>query len=76
MSLSPENIKLIQAKVNEAGDALKDHLPPIDNFVNRNSYAHCWSKLRSHLGKSYKDCNDEDVVNILETIEYYKNNPE
>ncbi len=76
MALSLDNLRIIRVKVNEAGDSLKGHLPSNDNFAMRNPYAHMWERLRFRLGKGYKECDDSEVVNILEIIDYYKQNPE
>ncbi len=75
MSLSAENMKIIRAAAKEAGDHLKDKLPPCKFLKQRNSYAHIWERLKSRLGKSYKDCDDYQVPEILRMIEWYKNNP-
>jgi hypothetical protein len=75
MALSQANLKLIRERAGEAGDHLKDRLPPIEFLKERNSYAHVWSTLKAQLGKSYKDCDDEDVPRILGMIEWCKNNP-
>lgn len=76
MALSEDNLKIIRDKVNDAGDHLKGKLPLREHFAKRNSYAHIWERLRFRLGKNYKECDDTEVVNILEIIEYYKQNPE
>lgn len=75
MSLSKENIKMIREAAKDAGDHLKGKLPPCKFLRERNSYAHIWERLKSRLGKSYKDCDDEQVPDILRMIEWYKNNP-
>jgi len=75
MALSTENIKIIRAVAKEAGDHLKGKLPPCKFLKERNSYAHIWERLRTRLGKSYKDCDDHQVPEILRMIEWYRNNP-
>jgi len=75
MSLSPESVTLIRIAAKDAGDRLKGKLPPCKFLKERNSYAHIWERLRSRLGKSYKDCDDHQVPEILRMIEWYKNNP-
>jgi len=75
MSLSLENIALIRAAAKDAGDHLKGKLPPCKFLKERNSYAHIWERLKSRLRKSYKDCDNSQVPQILEMIEWYKNNP-
>jgi len=75
MALSQENIRVIREKAREAGDHLKGKLPPCQFLKERNSYAHIWERLKSRLGRSYKDCEDSEVPRILEMIEWYRNNP-
>jgi len=75
MSLSLENAKIVRAAAKEAGDHLRGKLPPCKFLKERNSYAHIWERLKSRLGKSYKDCDDHQVPEILRMIEWYKNNP-
>jgi hypothetical protein len=75
MALSPENIQIIRVKAREAGDHLKGRLPPCKFLKVRNSYAHVYERLKARLGRSYKDCEDEEMPRILELIEWYRNNP-
>jgi hypothetical protein len=75
MSLSPENIQIIRERAREAGDHLKGKLPPCKFLKVRNSYAHIFERLKSRLGRSYKDCDDAEMPRILELIEWYRNNP-
>ena len=73
--MSPNNCKLIQAAVKEAGDHLKGKLPPCKFLKERNSYAHLWERIKSRMGKSYKDCDDEQFHEIMNMIAWYRNNP-
>jgi hypothetical protein len=75
MALSKENIDLIRAAAKDAGDHLNGKLPPCKFLKKRNSYAHIWERLKSRLGRSYKDCEDWETPRILEMIDWYKNNP-
>lgn len=75
MALSPESLRVIRMKVDESGRSLIGRLPEHVGKPHRNPYAHIWERLRFHLGKSYKECEDDDVTHILEIIEYYTNNP-
>jgi hypothetical protein len=75
MTLSKENVEIIRVAAKDAGDHLKGKLPPCKFLKQRNSYAHIWERLKSRLGKSYKDCDDSQVPQILRMIEWYKNNP-
>lgn len=75
MSLSKENLEIVRLAAREAGDHLKGKLPPCKFLKERNSHAHVWERLKSRLGRSYKDCDDDQVGEILRLIEYYRNNP-
>lgn len=75
MPLSKENQLLVRTAAREAGDHLKGKLPPCKFLKQRNSWAHIYERLRARLGKSYKDCDDEQLPEILRMIEWYKNNP-
>lgn len=75
MALSKENVEIIRVIAKDAGDHLKGKLPPCKFLKQRNSYAHIWERLKSRLGKSYKDCDDSQMPEILRLIEWYKNNP-
>ena len=75
MSLSNENLKIVRSAARDAGDHLKDKLPPCKFLKQRNSYAHIWERLKARLGRSYKDCDDLEMPKILSLIEFYKNNP-
>lgn len=75
MALSSENRKMIQQAVADSGKALEGKLPPCPFLKKRNPYAHLYERLRARLGRSYKDCEDEEMPRILDLIEWYKNNP-
>jgi hypothetical protein len=73
--MSPENQKRIQEAVAKAGDELKGKLPPLHDFPNRNSYAHVWREIKEAFGKTYKECTDDQVDEILAVIETTRLNP-
>lgn len=73
--LSPVALEIVRAAAKDAGDHLKGKLPPHPGLKVRNSYAHIWERLKARLGKSYRECDDEDLPRILELIDYYKHNP-
>jgi hypothetical protein len=75
MALSPENIAMVRAAQREAGDHLQGKLPPCKFLKKRNPHAHIWERLKARLGKSYRDCDDSEVGEILRLIEWYRNNP-
>lgn len=73
--MSPENSKRIQEAVKEAGAHLDGKLPPHPGLAKRNSYAHLWERIKHHMGKSYKDCGDDQVDDVLAVIKHYRENP-
>jgi len=73
--MNPENRKRIQEAAGKAGDELKDKLPSLPDFPNRNSYAHVWREIKEAFGKTYKECTDEQVDEILAVIERTRLNP-
>jgi len=75
MALSSESRKMIQQVVADSGKALEGKLPPCPFLKKRNPYAHLYERLRARIGRSYKNCEDDEVPRILEMIEWYKNNP-
>lgn len=75
MPMSPEVQQLIREAARKAGDELKGKLPPHPHLRKRNSYAHIWERIKSKMGRSYKDCEDWEAHRILDLIEYYANNP-
>lgn len=73
--MSPDNRKRVQEAVKEAGAHLDGKLPPHPGLRKRNPYAHLWERLQHHMGRSYKDCDDEQVDEILQLIQRYRSNP-
>jgi len=75
MVMSKSNQLLIREAVKSAGDDLKGKLPPHPHLKKRNSYAHIWERIKSKMGKSYKECDNTQAQEILDLIEYYAKNP-
>ena len=76
MPMSPEVQKLILEAARMAGEELKGKLPPHPKHPKgRNSYAHVFERIKSKMGRSYKDCDDWEAERILSLIEYYAKNP-
>ena len=74
--MSPENAKKIWLMILEAGDFLKGKLPNSPNHPKgRNPYAHIAICIKSKFNNSYKDIEDEKYNEVIEYIEYLKNNP-
>lgn len=68
MALSQDNLEKVRKAVGEAGDRLKDKMLPLPEIPNRNSYAHLWREIKHSFGKSYKECEDDDVPRMLEIV--------
>lgn len=74
--MSPELRKVILEAARLAGDELKGKLPPHPfHPKGRNSHAHVFERIKSAMGRSYKDCEDWEAERILGIIEYYVKNP-
>ena len=74
--MSPENAKSIWKQILEAGDFLKDKLPPHSSHPKgRNPYAHVALEIKNHFGVSYKDVEDEKIDEVISYIKYIKDNP-
>lgn len=71
--MSPENKKRIQECVSRVGKDLEDKLKPIPEIPNRNPYAHLWKKIKIVYGRSYTECSDDQVDEILNLLEQSKN---
>lgn len=70
MALSPEFRKIVFEAARQAGDELHDKLPPSHRHPGgRNSHAHVFERIRAAMGRSYKDCDDWEVSQILRVIE-------
>ena len=74
--MSPENAKSIWKKILEAGDFLKDKHPSHPSHPKgRNPYAHVALEIKNHFGVSYKDVEDERIEEVVNYIQYIKDNP-
>ena len=62
--------------IQEAGDFLKNKLPNHPNHPKgRNPYAHVALSIKTKFNKSYKDIDDVKFNEVVDYIEYLKNNP-
>lgn len=73
--MSPENAKRVQTAVKEAGEHLTGKLPAHPGLAKRNPFAHLWERIKSTMGKSYKEGSDAEVDEILKIIKHYRDNP-
>ena len=62
--------------IQEAGDFLKNKLPNHPSHPKgRNPYAHLALCIKTKFNKSYKDIDDVKFNEVVDYIEYLKNNP-
>ena len=74
--MTPENAKKIWLMILETGDYLKEKLPDSPNHPKgRNSYAHVALEIKNKFRMSYKDIPDEKLNDLIEYINYLKDNP-
>ena len=74
--MNKENASRLWNIIQETGDYLQGKLPDHPNHPKgRNSYAHVAICVRSKFKKSYKDIEDERLQEVIDYIEYLKNNP-
>ena len=61
--------------IQEAGDFLKNKLPDHPSHPKgRNAYAHIALSIKTKFNKSYKDIDDVKFNEVVDYIEYLKNN--
>ena len=74
--MQKENSARIWKMIQEAGDLLKNKLPNHPNHPKgRNPYAHVALCIKTKFNKSYKDIDDVKFNEVVDYIEYLKNNP-
>ena len=73
--MQKENSAKIWKMIQEAGDFLKNKLPNHPNHPKgRNPYAHVALCIKTKFNKSYKDIDDVKFNEVVDYIEYLKNN--
>jgi hypothetical protein len=75
MPLSVEYVELVREAVKVADSELEGKLPPHPRLKKRNPYAHLYERIKSKMGRSYKDCEDWEIHRIINLIDYYRKNP-
>ena len=74
--MDKENAKKLWKIIQEAGDYLLNQLPDHPNHPNgRNSYAHIALCIKDKFGNSYKDIPDEKFNDVVNYINFLKENP-
>ena len=74
--MNEDNRRKLWTLIKEAGDYLQGQLPDHPNHPKgRNPYAHVAICIKNKFNASYKDIEDEKFNEVLEFIEFLKNNP-
>ena len=74
--MNKENASKLWKMIQEAGDYLQDQLPDHPNHPKgRNSYAHVALCVKEKFENSYKDIPDEKFYEVLNYINFLKENP-
>ena len=74
--MNKENKIKLWTIIQKAGDFLSGQLPNHPNHPKgRNPYAHIALCVKEHFNSSYKDIPDEKYNDVIEYIEFLKQNP-
>ena len=74
--MKKENASKLWKIIQEAGDYLQEQLPDHPNHPKgRNAYAHVALCIKEKFNMSYKDIDDSKLNEVIDYIEYLKNNP-
>ena len=74
--MTEDNRRKLWKLIVDAGDYLQGQLPEHPNHPKgRNPYAHVAICVKSKFNQSYKDIEDEKFYEVVEYIEFLKNNP-
>ena len=74
--MNKENAIKLWKMIQEAGDDLRGQLPDHPNHPTwRNPYAHVAICVKENFKNSYKDIPDEKFDEVVEYIEFLKQNP-
>jgi len=75
--MNETNTKYLWNCIQKAGDYLSEQLPSHPNHPKgRNSYAHVAICIKNKFNNSYKDIDDHQLHEVLDYIEFLKNNPQ
>ena len=74
--MNEENCRKLWRLIVEAGDYLVGQLPDHPNHPKgRNTYAHVAICVKNKFNASYKNIEDEKFDEVINYIEFLKNNP-
>ena len=73
--MSAASVAKIREAVGLAGRVLDGNLPESRLHATRNAYAHIWRSIKEKMGKTYSECDESQVQEIIDHIHYLVNNP-
>ncbi len=74
--MNDSNRKYLWSYIQQAGDYLNGQLPSHPNHPKgRNAYAHVAICIKNKFNISYKDIDDNKLKEVIDYIEYLKDNP-
>ena len=74
--MNKENANKLWKIIQKAGDYLEGKLPDHQNHPKgRNPYAHVALCIKNKFNASYKDISDEKLNEVIDFIEFLKENP-
>jgi hypothetical protein len=74
--MNKENVSKLWKIIQQSGDFLADQLPHHPNHPKgRNSYAHVALCVKEKFGNSYKDIPDKKFQEVVDYINFLKENP-
>ena len=74
--MNEENRKELWSIIQQTGDRLKNKLPNRSNHPKgRNSYAHIALCIKEKFNLSYKDIPDDKLTEVIDYINFLKQNP-
>jgi len=74
--MNDSNKKYLWSCIQQAGDYLNGQLPSHPNHPKgRNAYAHVAICIKNKFKISYRDIDDKKLQEVIDYIEYLKNNP-
>ena len=75
--MNEKNSKYLWSYIQKTGDYLSDKLPSHPNHPNgRNPYAHLALCIKNKFKVTYKDIEDDLLNEVLDYIDFLKNNPQ
>jgi len=75
--MNEKNSKYLWSYIKKTGDYLSGQLPSHPNHPNgRNPYAHVALCIKNKFNMTYKDIEDDLLNEVLNYIDFLKNNPQ